>query len=194
MKTRNVPENFNEAKFVGFAMYTTCVIWIAFVPIYFGSESKVNLISVCTSNSLYLIAISIEQIITLCVCISLSAMVTLVFLFLPKFYIIIFHPEKNIRALFTTSKSIRCHIGSRVASAISHKTTSSYSSHPDEYEREYIFERKNSLFSPITIGVLNCFSFQNPQNLLYDRHQVKLLLSFVILIFQKKMKTCHIRN
>lgn len=41
LKTRNVPENFNEAKFIGFAMYTTCVIWIAFVPIYFGSESKV---------------------------------------------------------------------------------------------------------------------------------------------------------
>jgi hypothetical protein len=40
---RNVPENFNEAKFIGFAMYCTCVIWIAFVPIYFGSESKVGL-------------------------------------------------------------------------------------------------------------------------------------------------------
>lgn len=40
-KTRSVPENFNEAKFIGFAMYTTCVIWIAFLPIYFGSESKV---------------------------------------------------------------------------------------------------------------------------------------------------------
>lgn len=43
LKTRNVPENFNEAKFIGFAMYTTCVIWIAFVPIYFGSDSKVRL-------------------------------------------------------------------------------------------------------------------------------------------------------
>lgn len=42
LKTRNVPENFNEAKFIGFAMYTTCVIWIAFVPIYFGSDTKVT--------------------------------------------------------------------------------------------------------------------------------------------------------
>lgn len=42
VKTRNVPENFNEAKFIGFAMYTTCVIWIAFVPIYFGSGAKVS--------------------------------------------------------------------------------------------------------------------------------------------------------
>ena len=42
VKTRNVPENFNEAKFIGFAMYTTCVIWLAFVPIYFGSQTKVK--------------------------------------------------------------------------------------------------------------------------------------------------------
>lgn len=67
-------------------MYTTCVIWIAFVPIYFGSESKV---------------------ITMCLCISLSTMVTLSFIFIPKLYIILIRPEKNIRALFTTSKTIR---------------------------------------------------------------------------------------
>ncbi|XP_015119190.1 metabotropic glutamate receptor 1 isoform X2 [Diachasma alloeum] len=97
VKTRNVPENFNEAKFIGFAMYTTCVIWIAFVPIYFGSESKV---------------------VTMCMCVTLSASVTLIFLFFPKLYIILLRPEKNNRALFTTSKSIRCHIGARVAAAI----------------------------------------------------------------------------
>lgn len=31
VKTRNVPENFNEAKFIGFTMYTTIVIWYAFI-------------------------------------------------------------------------------------------------------------------------------------------------------------------
>lgn len=102
IKTRNVPENFNEAKFIGFAMYTTCVIWIAFVPIYFGSDSKV---------------------VTLCMCVTLSAMVIWVFLFVPKLYIILLKPERNNRALFTTSKTIRCHIGSRVASAVSEKSS-----------------------------------------------------------------------
>lgn len=86
IKTRNVPENFNETKFVGFAIYTTFVIWLAFFPIYYGSEL---------------------QIITKCLCISLSSIMTLIFMFFPKIYIILFHPEKNIRALFTTSKSIR---------------------------------------------------------------------------------------
>lgn len=90
VKTRNVPENFNEAKFIGFTMYTTLVIWIAFVPIYFGSNSKV---------------------ITMCLCISFSAIVALVLLFFPKLYIILFRPEKNNRSAFTTTKDVRCHIG-----------------------------------------------------------------------------------
>jgi hypothetical protein len=40
IKTRKVPENFNEAKFIGFTMYTTCIIWLAFVPLYFGTGNS----------------------------------------------------------------------------------------------------------------------------------------------------------
>ena len=90
IKTRNLPENFNEAKFIGFTMYTTCVIWVAFVPIYFGSDNKV---------------------ITMCMAITLSASVALILLFFPKIYIIVCKPEKNNRSAFTTSKEVRCHIG-----------------------------------------------------------------------------------
>jgi len=39
VKTRKIPENFNESKHIGFTMYTTCVIWLAFVPIYFGTHN-----------------------------------------------------------------------------------------------------------------------------------------------------------
>jgi hypothetical protein len=42
---------------------------------------------------------------------SLSATVALVLLFLPKVYLIICHPEKNVRSFFKTSQGIRCHIG-----------------------------------------------------------------------------------
>lgn len=38
-KTRKIPENFNEAKYIGFAMYSTCIVWLAFVPIYFGTNN-----------------------------------------------------------------------------------------------------------------------------------------------------------
>jgi len=39
-KTRNIPENFNEAKYIAFTMYSTCIVWLAFVPIYFGTDSR----------------------------------------------------------------------------------------------------------------------------------------------------------
>lgn len=90
-KTRNVPENFNEAKFIGFTMYTTLVIWIAFVAIYLSNEN--------------------HKVTTLCLCISFSALFALFLLFFPKCYIIIFKPEKNNRSFFTTTKNVRCHIG-----------------------------------------------------------------------------------
>lgn len=95
-KTRNVPENFNEAKFIGFTMYTTIVIWIAFVVIYLSSEHKVT---------------------TLSLCISFSALFALFLLFFPRCYIIIFKPEKNNRSYFTTTKNVRCHIGYKIGSA-----------------------------------------------------------------------------
>jgi len=39
VKTRKIPENFNESRHIGFTMYTTCVIWLGFVPIYFGTHN-----------------------------------------------------------------------------------------------------------------------------------------------------------
>ncbi|KAG5684310.1 hypothetical protein PVAND_013545 [Polypedilum vanderplanki] len=140
VKTRSVPENFNETKFVGFAIYTTCIIWLAFFPIYYGSEM---------------------QIITKCLCISLSSIMTLVFMFFPKVYIILFHPEKNIRALFTTSKSIRCHIGATRHSNISKKTSSSMSSMhgppSGEFDSGFQPQRsfKKSSYSQTSIEKLN---------------------------------------
>ncbi|XP_037956983.1 metabotropic glutamate receptor-like [Teleopsis dalmanni] len=90
IKTRKIPENFNESKFIGFTMYTTCIIWLAFVPIYFG-----------TGNSYEI------QITTLCISISLSASVALICLYSPKVYILVFHPDKNIRKLTMNSTVYR---------------------------------------------------------------------------------------
>ena len=41
--TRKIPEAFNESKFIGFSMYTTCIIWLAFIPIYFTTAQHVAL-------------------------------------------------------------------------------------------------------------------------------------------------------
>ncbi|XP_038054376.1 metabotropic glutamate receptor 3-like [Patiria miniata] len=85
-KTRKIPENFNEAKFIGFTMYTTCIVWLAFVPLYFGTTWDFRM-----------------QLTTLCITVSMSATVGLACLFAPKVYIIVFQPEKNVRRLNTTS-------------------------------------------------------------------------------------------
>ncbi|TSL47638.1 Metabotropic glutamate receptor 1 [Bagarius yarrelli] len=95
-KTRNVPANFNEAKYIAFTMYTTCIIWLAFVPIYFGSNYKI----ITTSFS-----------------VSLSVTVALGCMFTPKMYIIISKPERNVRSAFTTSDVVRMHVGDGKAAA-----------------------------------------------------------------------------
>ncbi|VDN50893.1 unnamed protein product [Dracunculus medinensis] len=116
-KTRNLPENFNEAKFIGFTMYCTLVVWTAFIVLHLGTTNKA---------------------LTMSFSFNVSASVALALLFFPKLYIIIFHPEKNVRASYATTKLIRCHFGnsqgmdSKNMSSISKLRTSqqSFSSHP----------------------------------------------------------------
>ncbi|KAK0179971.1 hypothetical protein PV327_005663 [Microctonus hyperodae] len=102
VKTRKIPENFNESKFIGFTMYTTCIIWLAFVPIYFGTGNAHEI-----------------QITTLCVAISLSASVTLVCLYSPKVYIIVFQPDKNIRGKVTMGSTTFKKQGSNAGTSVS---------------------------------------------------------------------------
>ncbi|XP_074057971.1 metabotropic glutamate receptor 6 [Macrotis lagotis] len=83
IKARGVPETFNEAKPIGFTMYTTCIVWLAFVPIFFGTAQSAEKIYIQTT--------------TLTVSMSLSASVSLGMLYAPKVYIIIFHPEQNVQ-------------------------------------------------------------------------------------------------
>ena len=85
--TRKIPEAFNESKYIGFTMYTTCIIWLAFVPIYFSTANNIEI-----------------RLATMCFSISLSGTVSLVCLFTPKLYIILIHPERNVRQSMMSSK------------------------------------------------------------------------------------------
>ena len=38
VQVRYVPENFNETKYIAFAMYTNCILWLCFVVVYFGAR------------------------------------------------------------------------------------------------------------------------------------------------------------
>ncbi|XP_050729966.1 metabotropic glutamate receptor-like [Eriocheir sinensis] len=94
--TRKIPEAFNESKHIGFTMYTTCIIWLAFVPIYFSTANNVEL-----------------RITTTSVTVSLSATVALVCLFTPKLYIILLHPERNVRqSMMTKYSTVRNNLSS----------------------------------------------------------------------------------
>ncbi|XP_032825467.1 metabotropic glutamate receptor 8-like isoform X2 [Petromyzon marinus] len=92
IKTRGVPENFNEAKPIGFTMYTTCIVWLAFIPIFFGTAQSAEKMYIQTT--------------TLTISMSLSATVSLGMLFFPKVYIIVLHPELNVQKRKRSFKAV----------------------------------------------------------------------------------------
>ncbi|KFD51677.1 hypothetical protein M513_07373, partial [Trichuris suis] len=96
-KTRKIPENFNETKYIGFTMYATCIVWLAFIPIYFGTNQNFKI-----------------QTTSLCICVSLCGTVALCCFFAPKMYIVIFQPEKNVvrvkKEHIRTMQAMRDHV------------------------------------------------------------------------------------
>ncbi|XP_039337392.1 metabotropic glutamate receptor 7 isoform X1 [Mauremys reevesii] len=107
IKTRGVPENFNEAKPIGFTMYTTCIVWLAFIPIFFGTAQS--------AEKLYI------QTTTLTISMNLSASVALGMLYMPKVYIIIFHPELNVQKRKRSFKAVVT--AATMSSRLSHKAS-----------------------------------------------------------------------
>ncbi|CAK8694121.1 unnamed protein product [Clavelina lepadiformis] len=75
---RKVPTGFNETFYIGFAMYSTCVIWLAFVAIFATNESNIPL-----------------KVATFSISLNLSAIVLIVSLFGYRCYVMVFKPESN---------------------------------------------------------------------------------------------------
>uniref|UniRef100_A0A915PFX1 G-protein coupled receptors family 3 profile domain-containing protein n=1 Tax=Setaria digitata TaxID=48799 RepID=A0A915PFX1_9BILA len=101
IKTRKVPENFNETRFIGFTMYTTCVLWLSWIFFFFGTGSDFQI-----------------QTTSLCMSISMSANVALACIFSPKIWIILFEKHKNVQkqdGIFTKRTRTPVNILSREA-------------------------------------------------------------------------------
>ncbi|XP_022086570.1 metabotropic glutamate receptor 3-like [Acanthaster planci] len=78
IKARKVPSNYNESKFIAVSVYSTLVLCLAAVPVYTTAVAV------------------LQKVATLCLALLLNAYLTLVCVYLPKLYAILFVKEGGL--------------------------------------------------------------------------------------------------
>lgn len=78
-KTRKCPGKFNEMKYIVITTYTTGIVWLAFIPVFFATD-QLNL-----------------RIYAMCASLCINATVTLICMFAPKLFVAVYRPQKNTK-------------------------------------------------------------------------------------------------
>lgn len=86
-KARKLPENFNEAKFICFAMFAFCIFWLSFFPAYYDSTGSTRTFVFCLG-------------------ILSSGYAVLCIMYVPKLRVILFHPENNTTEAFRATTMV----------------------------------------------------------------------------------------
>ena len=93
IRTRKVPADYNETRFVHITVFSACVIWLAFLPVYYSTTSLQPVIYISSQI----------------VAIFMTATCLVVFLIVPKLYLLFVKKEKEE---YTTTQYVSNTVGS----------------------------------------------------------------------------------
>ncbi|XP_028400115.1 metabotropic glutamate receptor 3-like [Dendronephthya gigantea] len=145
---------FNEVKYIGLVMYSTCIISIAFLPVLLGTTQNYEPITMGLNTTL-------------------NATTILVCLFGPKVYILVFRPFRNVeRSVSMTVNNYATDTQSKGQSMRVRKITSPDFSKPTPKDEkcEHVNTESTFVKNVVNENVSTSTDSENPEHVLKNEH------------------------